>query len=67
VVADTLSLTVRATVDDIDRKTISKCSCALRYASKAKPTDISLRAFMKGCGGINGCAALYTKRRKHGK
>ena len=49
--------------DKVDRKAISKWSCALRCAAKFKTLAASLQAFMKARGGINACAALYAKRR----
>ena len=49
--------------EKVDRKAISKWSCALRYAAKFNTSAASLRAFVKERGGINACAAMYAKRR----
>jgi len=60
--ADHFSAVIRCTSErDIDNKTISKWSRALRYASRRKAPDIRLTTFMKEGGGINSCANLYAK------
>jgi hypothetical protein len=46
----------------IDEKTISKWSRALRYAAEYKGLGESLQDFIKRKGGINSCAARYTRR-----
>jgi hypothetical protein len=43
--------------DKVDGKTRSKWSRALRVAEAFKGRDASIQAFIKGQGGINGCAA----------
>jgi hypothetical protein len=43
--------------DKVDGKTRSKWSRALRVAGAFKGRDVSLKAFIKGQGGINKCAA----------
>jgi len=43
--------------DKVDGKTRSKWSRALRVAEAFKSWDESIKAFVKGQGGINGCAA----------
>jgi hypothetical protein len=45
----------------IDNKTISKWSRALRYAARFKKRT-PLGTFIKSQGGINACAAFFTKR-----
>jgi len=58
------SLVIRfaAGPDDVDRKVASKLSRVLRYAAKFKPSRVSLRAFIRARGGLNGVAALYAQR-----
>jgi hypothetical protein len=51
---------------DVDNKTISKWSRALRYVARSKEPDIGLRTFMKEVGGINACADNYAKLRRSG-
>jgi hypothetical protein len=50
-----------------DNKTISKWARALRYVARVKKPEHRLKAFMKGRGGVNACAALYTQKfgRRH--
>jgi hypothetical protein len=45
-----------------DRRTVSKWSRALRYAAQFKKEAISLRDFVKCGGGINACAASWSRR-----
>jgi hypothetical protein len=45
-----------------DNKTISKWARALRYVARVKKPEHRLEAFMKGRGGVNACAALYTQK-----
>lgn len=47
----------------IDRKTRSKWSRALRVAEACKKHDQSVREFIKDLGGINNCAALFSRIR----
>jgi hypothetical protein len=47
---------------EVDRKTISKWSRALRFVAACKRPQTSLKRFMKKAGGINGCAARYAQR-----
>ena len=66
--ADPFTAVIRCTCDDeIDSKTISKWARALRYAGRCKEPGARLKAFIKGAGGVNGCAARYTdlKRRRN--
>jgi hypothetical protein len=46
----------------VDEKTISKWSRVLRYAAEYKGLDEPLQDFIKRKGGINSCAARYTRR-----
>jgi hypothetical protein len=41
---------------DVDNKTISKWSRALRYVARSKEPDTGLWTFMKEAGGVNACA-----------
>lgn len=45
-----------------DRRTVSKWSRALRYAAQFKKEAVSLRDFVKCGGGINACAASWSRR-----
>jgi hypothetical protein len=59
--ADPFAVIIRCTCEQqLDRKTVSKYSRALRLAQFKKRT--SLKKFMKSRGGINACANLYTQR-----
>jgi hypothetical protein len=46
----------------VDRKACSRWSRVLRYAAKYKPEKELLRDFLQRKGGINKCAARYTRR-----
>jgi hypothetical protein len=60
--ADPFSAIIRSTNEgDVDNKTISKWSRALRYASRRKEPDMRLKTFMKEAGGVNACASLCAK------
>jgi hypothetical protein len=48
--------------DKVDYRTRSKWSRVLRYAAEFKRWDESLTAFIKRKGGINKCAARFTRR-----
>ncbi len=48
--------------DKADERTRSKWSRVLRYAAQYKDLDEPLRDFIKRKGGINKCAARYTRR-----
>jgi hypothetical protein len=57
-----IMLATAATPDIIDRRTRSKWSRVLRYASECKwPSELFVD-FVKRKGGLNACAALYTRR-----
>jgi hypothetical protein len=60
--ADPFAVVIRCTCEGgLDNKTISKWSRALRYVARVKK-HTPLIEFMKGRGGINACASLYTDR-----
>ena len=46
----------------VDERTRSKWSRVLRYAAQYKDLDEPLRDFIKRKGGINKCAARFTRR-----
>ena len=48
--------------DKVDDRTRSKWSRVLRYAAQRKDLDEPLRDFIKRKGGINKCAARFTRR-----
>jgi len=50
----------------VDYRTQSKWSRALRYAAAYKDLDEPLAAYIKRKGGINKCAARFTRRPRHG-
>jgi hypothetical protein len=54
---------IRCTSDPakVDKRTRSKCSRLLRYAAEHKSTSESLAAFVQRKGGINKCAARFTR------
>jgi hypothetical protein len=63
--ADPFTAVIRCTCDDIvDKKTISKWARALQYASRRKKPEMRLKTFMKDAGGVNACAAGYSKLRR---
>jgi hypothetical protein len=47
--------------DKVDKRTRSKWSRALRYAAEYKTTAEPLAAFIQRKGGINKCAARFTR------
>ena len=51
----------------VDDRTRSKWSRVLRYAAEYKDLDEPLRDFIKRRGGINECAARYTRRLGRGR
>ena len=60
---------IRCTSDPskIDKRTRSKWSRLLRYAAEYKPSSEPLAAFIRRKGGINECAARFTRcLRRHG-
>jgi hypothetical protein len=61
---EVFAIAIFATSDgeELDAKTRSKWSRALRYVQIEKPKSETVRAFMKRHGGINGCAAEFTDR-----
>jgi hypothetical protein len=63
--ADPFTAVIRCTCGDAaDNKTISKWARALRYASRRKKPEMRLKTFMKDAGGVNACAAGYSKLRR---
>ena len=60
--ADVFAAVIRGTSGgEVDNKTISKWSRALRFVAKRKKPQIPLKAFVKNIGGINACADKYAK------
>jgi hypothetical protein len=60
--ADPFSAVIRCTSgSDVDNKTISKWSRALRYVARFKKLDSGLPTFMKEAGGVNACADRYAR------
>ena len=60
--ADPFAAVIRCTCDQqLDRKTLSKWSRALRYAAKFKNRRVPLQVFIQDRGGINACATLYAE------
>jgi hypothetical protein len=60
--AEPFSVVIRCTCGgDVDSKTNSKWSRALRYVARSKGPDMRLKTFMKEAGGVNACAAAYAK------
>jgi hypothetical protein len=60
--ADPFAVVIRCTCEQqLDRKTISKWSRALRYVALVKKPRHQLTTFMKNRGGINACAERYAK------
>jgi hypothetical protein len=64
--ADPFAAVIRCTSGrDIESKTISKWSRALRYVARSKEPDIELSTFMKEAGGVNACADRYAGLMRH--
>jgi hypothetical protein len=61
---DPFAAVIACTADPkkVDDKTRSKWSRILRYAARYKPEKELLRDFLQRKGGINKCAARYTRR-----
>jgi hypothetical protein len=63
--ANPFTAVIRCTCDNqIDSKTISKWARALRYAAHCKAPRTRMKTFMKDSGGVNACAAGYSKLRR---
>ena len=62
--ADPFAAVILCTADPkkVDNKTCSRWSRVLRYAAEYKPEKELLRDFLQRKGGINKCAARYTRR-----
>ena len=59
--ADPFAAVIRCTCEQqLDRKTVSKWSRALRYVARFKKR-VPLKTFMKNRGGVNACAALFAE------
>jgi hypothetical protein len=65
---DPFAAVIRCTADPAkaDKRTRSKWSRVMRYAAVYKPNSESLDQFAQRKGGINACAALFTRRRGRG-
>ena len=60
--ADLFTTVIRSTSDgNVDSKTISKWSRALRYVAHCKVHPTRVKRFMKEAGGVNACADRYAK------
>jgi hypothetical protein len=63
--ADPFTAVIRCPCDaNVDSKTISKWTRALRYVGHCKVRAKRLKAFMTETGGVNACASLYARRCK---
>jgi hypothetical protein len=63
--AEPFAVLIRGTCDPrIDRKTVSRWSRALRYVAERKPTETTLKTFIKRKGGINACADRWARMRR---
>jgi hypothetical protein len=66
--ADPFTAVIRCTSrGDIDSKTTSKWSRALRYVARSKQPGIGLQAFMKEAGGVDACADGYARLQRRSK
>jgi hypothetical protein len=65
---DPFASVIRATADPAkaDKRTRSKWSRLMRYAAKYKPDSEALDRFIQRKGGINGCAARFTRSLRRG-
>jgi hypothetical protein len=63
---DPFAAVIRCTADPAkaDKRTRSKWSRVLRYGAAYKPNSESLDWFIKRKGGINACAARFSRRLK---
>ena len=60
--AEPFAAVIRCTSErNLDCKTISKYSRALRYAARCKKPRTSLKTFMKEMGGVGGCADRFAR------
>jgi hypothetical protein len=61
---DPFAVVIRSTADPdkADKRTRSKWSRVLRYAAEYKPDSDPLDQFIKRKGGINACAARFSRR-----
>jgi hypothetical protein len=60
---DAFTAVIRCTADPVkaDKRTRSKWSRVMRYAEKYKPDSECLAQFIRRKGGINGCAARFSR------
>jgi hypothetical protein len=65
---DPFAAVIRCTADPAkaDKRTRSKWSRVMRYAAAYKPDSETLDQFIKRKGGINACAARFTRRLDRG-
>ena len=65
---DPFAAIIRCTADptNVDKRTRSKWSRALRYSLRYKPHSEPLKQFIKRKGGINKCASRFAKRLEKG-
>ncbi len=61
---DPFAAIIRCTADPAkaDKRTRSKWSCVMRYAAAYKPDSEPLDQFVRRKGGINACAARFSRR-----
>jgi hypothetical protein len=60
--ADVFAAVIRGTSGgELDNKTISKWSRALRFVAERKKPHVPLKTFVKRMGGVNACANEYAK------
>jgi hypothetical protein len=61
---DPSAAVIRCTADpaNVDKRTWSKWSRVMRYAALYKPDSEPLDQFIRRKGGINECAARFTRR-----
>jgi len=60
-IGEAFAVVIYCTAPDVDKKSRSKWSRALRYAAENKPDDESIKSFFKRNGGINACASRYAE------
>lgn len=64
---DPHSLLILCTADRTHRRTVSKWSRVLRFASQAKKTEETFKEFVRRHGGINQAASTFTARLRRRK
>jgi hypothetical protein len=65
-IGEAFAVVIYCTAPHVDQKSRSKWARALRFAAANKPSDESIKKFIKRKGGINACASKYAQyvRRK---